>query len=90
MRKRMAVSAFAAVVMAPLTTLGGVAPAYGGGAQLPNENASCLGFLASASHPNASGTIATGASAGLVATLAHASPSSPGYPGLFSCVDQIP
>jgi hypothetical protein len=88
MAKRMAAFASAAAVMAALAPLG-VAPAYGGGA-IPNENASCLGFLAAASNPNASGTIAVGASAGVISTLAHASPSGPGVPGLISCVEQIP
>ncbi len=90
MYKRIAAFASAATVCATLAPLGAVAPAYGGGAQLPNENASCLGFLASASNPNASGTIAVGARAGVTSTLAHASPSAPGFPGLLSCVDQIP
>jgi hypothetical protein len=86
MNKRMAAFASAAAVVATLAPLGGLAPA----GALPNENASCLGFLASASNPNASGTIAVGARAGNTATLAHASPSGPGVPGLLSCVDQIP
>ena len=87
MGKRMAAFASAAAVLAAVF---GLAPAYGGGAQLPNENASCLGFLASASNPNASSTIAVGAQAGNTSTLAQASPSGPGVPGLLSCVDQIP
>jgi hypothetical protein len=90
MYKRLAASASAAAVLVALAPLGSVAPAYGGGAQLPDANASCLGFLASASNPNASGTIAVGARAGNTATLAQASPSGPGLPGLLSCVDQIP
>jgi hypothetical protein len=90
MSKRMAASASGAAVLAAVAALGGVAPAYGGGAQLPDANASCLGFLASASNPNASGTIAVGARDGAVTTLAHASPSGPGLPGLLSWVDQIP
>ena len=86
MAKRLAV--VAAVAGLSLATL---APgAYAGGAQLPNENASCLGFLASASNPNASDTIAVGAREGNTPTLAQASPSGPGFPGLLSCVDQIP
>jgi hypothetical protein len=90
MHKRMAAFASVATVVAALAPLGGLTPAYGGGAQLPNANASCLGFLASASNPNASGTIAVGAMEGNTATLAHASPSGTGVPALLSCVDQIP
>jgi hypothetical protein len=90
MDKRMAAFASAAAVLAALAPLGGLAPAYGGGAQLPNEKASCLGFLASASNPNASGTIAVGARGNGQSSLAQASPSGPGLPGLLSCVDQIP
>ena len=89
MNKRIAASASAVAVLA-LTPLGGLAAANGAGAQLPNANASCLGFLASASNPNASGTIAVGARAGNTATLAQASPTGSGLPGLLSCVDQIP
>ena len=87
MVKRMAAFASAASVLAALV---GLTPAYGGCAQLPNANASCLGFLASASNPNASGTIAVGAREGNTPALAQASPSGPGLPGLLSCVDQIP
>jgi hypothetical protein len=60
-----------AVLIGVAATLGATAPAYGLGAQDPNPNASCMGWLADASNPKAR-------------------PSGDGFPGLISCVEQIP
>jgi hypothetical protein len=49
-----------------------------------------MGFLAAASNPNASGTIAVGAPAGNLSIVAQASPNGTGFPGLISCVEQAP
>jgi hypothetical protein len=82
--------ASAAATAATLVTLG-AAPAYAEGAQFPNPNATCMGWLAEASNPNASGDhIALIAQNGDASILAQASPTGSGFPGLISCVVQIP
>ena len=90
MRRKLVQLASASIIAVPLMLFGGNNAAMAGGTVLPAGNASCLGFLASASNPNASGTIAAGAQAGFASTLAQASPSGPGIDGLLSCVEQIP
>jgi len=91
MLKKIVAFASAAATSATFATLGATTPAYAEGAQFPSTNASCLGWLAEASNPNASGDhIALIAQNGDASTLAHASPSSGGFPGLISCVVQIP
>jgi hypothetical protein len=50
-----------------------------------------MGWLAEASNPNASGDhIALLAQNGGASTLAQVSPTGGGFPGLISCVAQIP
>jgi hypothetical protein len=50
-----------------------------------------MGWLADASNPNASGDhIALIAQEGDASTLAQLRPSGGGFPGLISCVEQIP
>ena len=89
MRKRLTVASMA--VAAVLATLSATAPAYGLGEQRPDPNASCMGWLANASNPNASGDhIAQIAQNGDASTVAQARPSGDGFPGLISCVEQIP
>lgn len=82
-----------AVAIAALAGLGAVAaPAHALGEwrNLP-ANASCMAFLAAASNPNASGDhIAALAQSGNAVAIAQADPSGTGFPGLFSCVEQIP
>jgi hypothetical protein len=74
-----------------LAALGTTARAYGQGAQFPNQAASCMGWLAEAAHPNASGDhIALIAQSGDASTVAHAHITGDGFPGLLSCVAQIP
>jgi len=78
-------------LLGAVATLGATAPAYGLGAQDPSPNASCMGWLAVASNPNASGDhIALIAQSGHASTVAQARPSGDGFPGLISCVEQIP
>jgi hypothetical protein len=80
----------ATATAATFVTLG-AAPAFAEGAQFPSPNATCMGWLAEASNPNASGDhIALIAQNGDASILAHASPSGGGFPGLISCVVQIP
>jgi hypothetical protein len=91
MLKKILAFASAAATAATLATLGAAAPAYAEGAQFPNTNATCMGWLAEASNPNASGDhIALIAQNGDASTLAQASPSGTGFPALISCVVQIP
>jgi hypothetical protein len=82
-----------AIMSAALAGLGAVAaPAHalGGWRNLP-ANASCMAFLAAASNPNASGDhIAALARSGNAVAIAQADPSGTGFPGLFSCVEQVP
>ena len=74
-----------------IAALGVTAPAYGLGAQFPDPSASCMGWLAEASNPNASGGhIASIAQNGNASTVAHADVTGEGFPGLLSCVEQIP
>ena len=74
-----------------LAALSATAPAYGLGEQRPNPNASCMGWLANASNPNASGDhIAAIAQSGDASTVARTRPTGDGIPGLISCVEQIP
>jgi hypothetical protein len=84
--------AFACVaVLAALGPLAAATPAYGRGAQLPDSHASCMGWLAEASNPNASGDhIAAIAQSGNAPALAQVRPDGDGFPGLISCVEQIP
>jgi hypothetical protein len=89
MRRRLFRLACVSLVAVPLAIAGNTA-AMAAGTIVRTEHASCLGFLAAASNPNASGTIAAGAQEGIASTLAHASPSGPGLDGLISCVEQIP
>ncbi|SRR6266568_3309955 len=89
--KKILAIAVATAAGATITSLGAAVPAYAEGAQLPSSNASCMGFLGDASNPNASGDhIALIAQNGDASTLAQASPSGGGFPGLISCVVQIP
>ena len=89
MRRKLTFASAALIGVA--ATLGATAPAYGLGAQNPNPNASCMGWLANASNPNASGDhIAQIAQNGDANTVAQARPSGDGFPGLISCVEQIP
>jgi transcription elongation factor len=89
--KRILAMAAATATSAALAGICTAAPAYAEGAQLPSANASCMGFLGDASNPNASGDhIALIAQNGDASTLAQASPSGTGFPGLISCVEQIP
>ena len=89
MRRKLVQLASASLIAVPLMLFGGNGTATAG-TVVPTGNASCMGFLAAASNPNASGTIAVGAQAGIASTLAHASPSGSGLDGLISCVEQIP
>jgi ethanolamine transporter EutH len=74
-----------------LAGLAVTAPAYGLGEQRPDPHASCMGWLANASNPNASGDhIAFIAQSGNASTVAHADVTGDGFPGLLSCVEQIP
>jgi hypothetical protein len=89
MRTKLTVAILAATGL--LAALGATAPAYGQGAQFPNPAASCMGWLAEAAHPNASGDhIALIAQSGNASTVAHADVTGDGFPGLVSCVEQIP
>lgn len=91
MFKRILAMAAATAASATLGAICATAPAYAEGAQLPSTNATCMGWLADASNPNASGDhIALIAQNGDASTLAQASPSGSGFPGLISCVEQIP
>ncbi|MDQ1640682.1 MAG: hypothetical protein QOJ90_33 [Actinomycetota bacterium] len=90
-----------AVALAGLIGIGGgTTPAFALGAQLPNEHASCQGYLASAANPNM-GVVghefikpladSLGVTQGqLVSTMAADRPTQGGFPGLISCVDQLP
>jgi hypothetical protein len=92
MHKKMAAFA-AASTTALLVGFGAMAApanALGGWRNLP-ANASCMAFLAAASNPNASGDhIAALAQSGDASSVAQASPSGTGFPGLISCVEQAP
>lgn len=89
MRKKLTLASVALAVVG--AALGASAPAYGLGAQDPSPNASCMGWLADASNPNASGDhIALIAQSGGASTVAHADVTGDGFPGLLSCVAQIP
>jgi hypothetical protein len=89
MRTKLGIASVA--VAGLLATLGATAPAYGLGAQRPNPNASCMGWLANASNPNASGDhIALIAQGGNASTVAQSAVTGDGFPGLLSCVEQIP
>ncbi len=91
MLKKILALAFATSTAAALATLAATAPVYALGAQLPSTNATCMGWLADASNPNASGDhIALIAQDGDASTLAQVRPSGSGFPGLISCVEQIP
>jgi len=91
MLKKILAFASATATAATLATLGATAPAYAEGAQFPNPNASCMGWLAEASNPNASGDhIALIAQNGDASAVAQANPTGSGFPGLISCVVQIP
>jgi hypothetical protein len=88
MRRKIPFAAATASAMT-LAAVGATAPAYGEGAQLPSPNASCMGFLADASNPNASGDhIAAAGQSGVASTIAQSRPS--GSDPLLSCVAQIP
>ena len=89
--KRKHTFACVALIATALVPLGATAPAYGRGAQFPDPNASCMGWLAEASNPNASGDhIAAIAQSGNAGALAQVKPNGDGFPGLISCVEQIP
>ena len=89
MRLNLTVASVAAAGL--LAALGATSLAYGQGAQSPGPNASCMGWLANASNPNASGDhIALIAQSGNASTVAHADVTGDGFPGLLSCVEQIP
>ena len=91
MHKKMAVLAAVSTtaLLGGFGAMAAPASALGGWRNLP-ANASCMGFLAAASNPNASGTIAVGAPAGNLSIVAQASPNGTGFPGLISCVEQAP
>jgi hypothetical protein len=84
-----------AVTIASATT-----PAFALGAQRPNPNASCQGFLAGAANPNEGVLVhelvkpeaaALGEPQGaLISTVAADRPTAAGFPGLLSCVAQVP
>ena len=82
-------AATSTVLLASFGAMAAPANALGNWQNLP-ANASCMGFLAAASNPNASGTIAVGAPAGNLSIVAQASPNGTGFPGLISCVEQAP
>lgn len=89
MRKKLTLATAALVVVG--ASLGAAVPAYALGAQNPSPNASCMGWLADAANPNASGDhIALIAQNGNASTVAHANVTGGGFPGLLSCVEQIP
>jgi hypothetical protein len=92
MFEKMAVLAAATstVLFAGFGATAAPANALGNWQNLP-ANASCMAFLAAASNPNASGDhIASLAQSGNGSTVAQASPNGTGFPGLISCVEQIP
>ena len=83
-------AATSTVMFAGFGAIAAPADALGNWQNLP-ANASCIAFLAAASNPNASGDhIASLAQSGGVSTVAQASPNGTGFPGLISCVEQIP
>jgi hypothetical protein len=89
MHKKLTLASTAAA--AALASLAATAPAYSLGAHDPNPNASCMGWLADASNPNASGDhIASIARNGDASTVAQTRPTGDGFPGLLSCVERIP
>jgi transcription elongation factor len=91
MLKKVLALASAAATAATIAALGATTPVLAEGAQFPSPNASCMGWLAEASNPNASGDhIALLAQNGGASTLARVSPTGGGFPGLISCVVQIP
>jgi hypothetical protein len=79
----------AAMVTAAFASFVAAADAEGNWQQLPS-NASCMAFLAAASNPNASGHISALAQSGNASTVAQDSATGTGFPGLISCVTQIP
>jgi hypothetical protein len=92
MHKKMATlgAVTTATLLAGFGATATTANALGGWRNLP-ANASCMAFLAAASNPNASGDhIAALAKSGNAVAIAQADPSGTGFPGLFSCVEQIP
>jgi hypothetical protein len=90
MKRTTVTLAIATAVLAGLGVVAGPAHALGGWRNLP-ANASCMAFLAAASNPNASGDhIAALAQSGNAVAIAQANPSGTGFPGLFSCVEQVP
>jgi hypothetical protein len=91
MLKKVLALASAAASAATIATLGAITPVFAEGAQFPSPSASCMGWLAEASNPNASGDhIALIAQNGGASTLAQVGPTGGGFPGLISCVVQIP
>ena len=91
MLKKVLALASAAATAATIAALGATTPVLAEGAQFPSPNASCMGWLAEASNPNASGDhIALLAQNGGASTIAQVSPTGGGFPGLISCVVQIP
>lgn len=92
MSRRMAALAAttSALVLAGFIATAAPANALGNWRNLP-ANASCMAFLAAASNPNASGDhIAALGQSGNASTVAQASPTGTGFPGLISCVEQAP
>lgn len=92
---RVAITAGFTVTIASSTT-----SAFALGAQQPNPNASCQGFLAGAANPNM-GVVghelgkpeaaALGEPQGaLISAIAATRPTAAGFPGLLSCVAQVP
>ena len=91
MLKHLAAFASAASAAVTLATFGAALPVHAEGAQFPNTNATCMGWLAEASNPNASGDhIALIAQNGDASALAQAKPSGDGFTALISCVVRIP
>jgi len=90
MKRTMTALAIMSAALAGLGAVAAPAHALGGWRNLP-ANASCMAFLAAASNPNASGDhIAALARSGNAVAIAQADPSGTGFPGLFSCVEQVP
>jgi len=89
MRKKLTFASVTAA--AAVTAFGATGSAYGLGAQDPSPDASCMGWLADAANPNASGDhIAAIAQNGDANAVARARPTGDGFPALISCVEQIP
>ena len=87
----LAAFASAGATQATLASLTAALPVHAEGARFPSTDAACMGWLAEASNPNASGDhIALIAQSGDARTNAKVRPSGDGFPALISCVVRIP